>query len=164
MPGKKVDNPHESAHRRRPCVWLNLSQLKRKSIHAPRRQSRVCREDGSRPGGSSWGPSLQSSPAFQGNMRRSISTHAMTFKSRCTRIILNYRIIEVASVQPECIPDPVYPRPATSPISGGGDVPQVPAEVAGWDQVVVCPKERDEKEQRQAGDRQTGKGRPGILE
>ena len=70
----------------------------------------------------------------------------------------------MASVQPECIPDPVYPRPATSPISGGGDVPQVPAEVAGWDQVVVCPKERDEKEQRQAGDRQTGKGRPGILE
>ena len=30
----------------RPCVWLNLSQLKRNSIHAPRRQSRVCREDG----------------------------------------------------------------------------------------------------------------------
>ena len=40
------------------------------------------------------------------------------------------------------------PRPATSP-SGGGDVPQVPAEVAGRDQVVVCPKGRDEEEQRQ---------------
>ena len=163
MPGNKVDNPHESAPKA-VCVIHSVyvvKELKRKSIHAPRRQSRVCREDGSRPGGSSWGPSLQSSPALQGNMRRSISTHAMTFKSRCKRIILN---LEVASAQPECIPDPVYPRPATSPISGGGDVPQVPAEVAGWDQVVVCPKERDEKEQRQAGDRQTGKGRPGILE
>ena len=55
----------------------------------------------------------------------------------------------MASAQPECIPDPVYPRPATSPISGGGDVPQVPAEAAGRDEVVVRPEERDEEEQRQ---------------
>ena len=60
----------------------------------------------------------------------------------------------MASAQPECLPDPVYPRPTTSPISGGGDVPQVPAEVAGRDQVVVCPKERDEKEQRQGAAKQ----------
>ena len=43
----------------------------------------------------------------------------------------------------------MYPGPATSPISGGGDVPQVPAEVAGRDEVVVCPEERDKEEQRQ---------------
>ena len=55
----------------------------------------------------------------------------------------------MASAQPECIPDPVYPRPATSPISGGGDVPQVPAEVAGRDEVVVCPEKGDEEEQRE---------------
>ena len=74
-------------------IFISLFTSRTSNTHSRRtlRQSRVCREDGSRPGGSSWGPSLQSSPAFQGNMRRSISTHAMTFKSRCKRIILNYR-------------------------------------------------------------------------
>ena len=43
----------------------------------------------------------------------------------------------------------MYPEPTASPIGGGGDVPQVPAEVAGRDEVVVCPEKRDEEEQRE---------------
>ena len=43
-------------------------------------------------------------------------------------------------------PDPVYQRPTPSTISWGGDVPQVPAEVAGWNEIVVCEAEGDEVE------------------
>ena len=46
----------------------------------------------------------------------------------------------------ECQPDPVHPRPATPTIGGGGYVPQIPAEVAGWDEEVVGPEKRDQAE------------------